>query len=223
MGQKNIFYVLVIVFPLLVFFLFLVMIMAPFHPINSMSWNYCLREKNMGELKNSTIICYILDLVPRSGHKNRSWRISEDTGCLSNSQSEEFGKRKEVDRRPSVSRGQGTRTRESDLSDDADSRDIGMQGPSHLQLDNHTMSAVPQSHVEARKSPTDHHISIPGKLVHCLYEAGSRSIVLIGIKKGLSPIFARLPANKSDSHLCPETLPSNITYVNSLYFSCSGH
>lgn len=34
-------------------FLFLVLIMAPSHPINSMSYNYCLKEKNIGEVKQT--------------------------------------------------------------------------------------------------------------------------------------------------------------------------
>lgn len=80
-------------------FLFLVLIMAPSHPINSMSYNYCLKEKNIGEVKqtNKQWNFCLLDPVLKSGHKNRSWRIAEDLGYLSNSLSEESGEGKKTE------------------------------------------------------------------------------------------------------------------------------
>lgn len=175
-------------------FLFLVMIMAPFHPINSMSYNYCLKEKNIGEIKqtNKQWIFCLLDPVLRLGHTNRSWRIAKDLGWIFQQSKWRVWRGKEDRRSCCEQRGQGTRTREADLSDLADRRGICIQDLSRFYLNNYMVSTVPESNAEAKKSPTNQHMSIPGSLVHCLCPYGKLIIVPIGIKEGFPPVLEKL-------------------------------
>ena len=91
-------------------------------------------------------------------------------------------------------------------------------GPFSPPAEESYLSTTSESHVEAKKSPTNHHISSPGSLLHCLYQTGKSNISSQWYQRRtyLPPIFDSLPSSKNGSHPCPETLPSNLTYENTL-------
>lgn len=59
-----------------------------------------------------------------------------------------------------------------------------LPGPFSPPAEESYLSTISESHVEAKKSPTNHHITSPGSLLHCLYQTGKSNIVPIGIKEG---------------------------------------
>ena len=170
--------------------LFLMTSLAPFHPINFMSYNYCLREKTWEKFKkikwSNSCLLY---LALKSIHKDWIWMNSWNPSYRDNNLNEEESGWEEKKRTVLWAGVNGIRTGEPNPSDHTDRRNNIIQDLPPLKLNNHSVSTVPESHLKAKKSPTNHHISIPESLVHWLYQAGKLSVVLIGIESSPSTSF----------------------------------
>lgn len=70
------------------------------------------------------------------------------------------------------------------VTSDPDQEGCQLQGPFSPPAEESYLSTISESHMEAKKSPTNHHISSLGSLLHCLYQTGESNIVPIGIKEG---------------------------------------
>lgn len=83
------------------------MFLPPFQPINYMSSNYCLKEKNMGEIKksNNHILIFWIQYWSQDT-KIRSWRTAEDLGYLDSHLDEESGGGRKKTEDNALSRGQ---------------------------------------------------------------------------------------------------------------------